>query len=66
MMQLMREERVEDRGPESNGQQYFSLRTNQPPATSQQYSSLRTNQHPPSATSQPLLIGSCRHLRTTP
>jgi hypothetical protein len=30
-------------------QQYFSLRTNQPPATSQQYSSLRTNQHQPSA-----------------
>jgi hypothetical protein len=35
------------------GQQYFSLRKNQPPATSQQYSSLRTNQHQPSATSQP-------------
>jgi hypothetical protein len=34
-------------------QQYFSLRTNQPPATSQQYSSLRTNQHQPSATRQP-------------
>jgi hypothetical protein len=31
-------------------QQYFSLRTNQPPATSQQYFSLRTNQHQPSAT----------------
>jgi hypothetical protein len=28
-------------------QQYFSLRTNQPPATSQQYFSLRTNQHQP-------------------
>jgi hypothetical protein len=44
-------------------QQYFSLRTNQPPATSQQYSSLRTNQHQPSATSQPnrLLVpgGAC-------
>jgi hypothetical protein len=34
-------------------QQYFSLRTNQPPTTSQQYSSLRTNQHQPPATSQP-------------
>jgi hypothetical protein len=33
-------------------QQYFSLRTNQPPATSQQYFSLTTNQHQPSATSQ--------------
>jgi hypothetical protein len=33
-------------------QQYFSLRTNQPPATSQQYFSLRTNQHQPSGTSQ--------------
>jgi hypothetical protein len=37
----------------ATSQQYFSLRTNQPPATSQQYSSLRTNQHQPSATSQP-------------
>jgi hypothetical protein len=36
----------------SHQQQYFSLRTNQPPATSQQYFSLRTNQHQPSATSQ--------------
>jgi hypothetical protein len=33
-------------------QQYFSLRTNQPPTISQQYFSLRTNQHQPSATSQ--------------
>jgi hypothetical protein len=33
-------------------QQYFSLRTNQPPAISQQYFSLTTNQHQPSATSQ--------------
>jgi hypothetical protein len=33
-------------------QQYFSLRTNQPPATSQRYFSLRTNQHQLSATSQ--------------
>jgi hypothetical protein len=33
-------------------QQYFSLRTNQPPATSQQYFSLKINQHQPSATSQ--------------
>jgi hypothetical protein len=31
-------------------QQYFSLRTNQPPTTSQHYFSLRTNQHQPSAT----------------
>jgi hypothetical protein len=30
-------------------QQYFSLRTNQPPATSQQYFSLRTSQHQPPA-----------------
>jgi hypothetical protein len=36
----------------ATSQQYFSLRTNQPPATSQQYFSLRTNQHHPSATSQ--------------
>jgi hypothetical protein len=40
-------------GLSTTSQQYFSLRTNQPPATSQQYSSLRTNQHQPSATSQP-------------
>jgi hypothetical protein len=40
-------------GLSATGQQYFSLRTNQPPATSQQYHSLRTNQHQPSATSQP-------------
>jgi hypothetical protein len=32
-------------GLSTSSQQYFSLRTNQPPATSQQYSSLRTNQH---------------------
>jgi hypothetical protein len=37
----------------SHQQQYFPLRTNQPPATSQQYYSLRTNQHQSSATSQP-------------
>jgi hypothetical protein len=36
----------------ATSQQYFSLRTNQPPATRQQYFSLRTNQHQPSATSQ--------------
>jgi hypothetical protein len=36
----------------ATSQQYFSLRTNQPPATSQHYFSLRTNQHQPSATSQ--------------
>jgi hypothetical protein len=40
-------------GLSATSQQYFSLRTNQPPATSQQYSSFRTNQHQPSATSQP-------------
>jgi hypothetical protein len=40
-------------GLSATSQQYFYLRTNQPPATSQQYSSLRTNQHQPSATSQP-------------
>jgi hypothetical protein len=40
-------------GLSATNQQYFSLRTNQPPATSQQYSSLKTNQHQPSATSQP-------------
>jgi hypothetical protein len=51
-------------GLSATSQQYFSLRTNQPPATSQQYSSLRTNQHQPSATSQPnsrqLGIAACR------
>jgi hypothetical protein len=35
----------------ATSQQYFYLRTNQPPATSQQYFSLRTNQHQPSAIS---------------
>jgi hypothetical protein len=40
-------------GLSATSQQYFSLRTNQPPTTSQQYFSLRTNQHQPSATSQP-------------
>jgi hypothetical protein len=39
-------------GLSATSQQYFSLRTNQPPATSQQYFSLRTNQHQPSATSR--------------
>jgi hypothetical protein len=39
-------------GLSANSQQYFSLRTNQPPAIGQQYFSLRTNQHQPSATSQ--------------
>jgi hypothetical protein len=54
-------------------QQYFSLRTNQPPATSQQYFSLRTNQHQPSATSQTNRPGGCAAgqdprgiVRTTP
>jgi hypothetical protein len=36
-------------GLSATSQQYFSLRTNQPPATSQQYFSLTTNQHQPSA-----------------
>jgi hypothetical protein len=36
----------------ATSQQYFSLRTNQPPATSQQYFSLTTNQHQPLVTSQ--------------
>jgi hypothetical protein len=44
-------------GLSATSQQYFSLRTNQPPATSQQYSSLRTNQHQPSATSQSNRLG---------
>jgi hypothetical protein len=39
-------------GLSATNQQYFSLKTNQPPAISQQYFSLRTNQHRPSATSQ--------------
>jgi hypothetical protein len=39
-------------GLSATSQQYFSLRTNQPPAISQKYFSLRTNQHQPSATSQ--------------
>jgi hypothetical protein len=39
-------------GLSATSQQYFSLKTNQPPAISQQYFSLRTNQHQPSATSQ--------------
>jgi hypothetical protein len=39
-------------GLSATSQQYFSIRTNQPPATSQQYFYLRTNQHPPSATNQ--------------
>jgi hypothetical protein len=39
-------------GLSATSQQYFSLRTNQPPAISQQYFSLRTNQHQSSATSQ--------------
>jgi hypothetical protein len=39
-------------GLSATSQQYFSLRTNQPPATSQQYFSLTANQHQPSATSQ--------------
>jgi hypothetical protein len=51
-------------GLSATSQQYFSLRTNQPPATSQQYFSLTTNQHQPSATSQPnrLIIATVVHL----
>jgi hypothetical protein len=44
-------------GLSATSQQYFSLKTKQPPTTSQQYSSLRTNQHQPSATSQPNSLG---------
>jgi hypothetical protein len=36
-------------GLSATSQQYFSLRTNQPPATSQQYFSLTANQHQPPA-----------------
>jgi hypothetical protein len=39
-------------GLSATSQQYFSLKTNQPPATSHQYLSLRTNQHQPSVTSK--------------
>jgi hypothetical protein len=39
-------------GLSATSQQYFSLKTNQPPATSQQYFSLTANQHQPSATSE--------------
>jgi hypothetical protein len=39
-------------GLSATSQQYFYLRTNQPPAISQQYFSLGTNQHQPPATSQ--------------
>jgi hypothetical protein len=39
-------------GLSTTSQQYFSLRTNQPPTTSQQYFSLGTKQHQPSATRQ--------------
>jgi hypothetical protein len=39
-------------GLSATSQQYFSLRTNQPPTIRQQHFSLRTNQHQPSATSQ--------------
>jgi hypothetical protein len=39
-------------GLSATSEQYFSLRTNQPPAISQQYFSLKTNQHQPSATSK--------------
>jgi hypothetical protein len=39
-------------GLSATSEQYFFLRTNQPPAISQQYFSLKTNQHQPSATSK--------------
>jgi hypothetical protein len=39
-------------GLSATSQQYFSLRTNQPPATSQQYFYLRTKQHQTPDTSQ--------------
>jgi hypothetical protein len=39
-------------GLSATSQQYFSLRTNQPPATSQLYFYLTTNQHQQPATSQ--------------
>jgi hypothetical protein len=51
-------------GVSATSQQYFFLRTNQPPAISQQYFSLRTNQHQPSATSQtnrPLITRGTNH-----
>jgi hypothetical protein len=51
-------------GLSATSQQYFSLRTNQPPATSQQYSSLRRNQHQPSATSQPNRLSETLRSRT--
>jgi hypothetical protein len=46
-------------GLSTTSQQYFSLRTNQPPATSQQYFSLKINQHQPSATSQTNRLQTC-------
>jgi hypothetical protein len=39
-------------GLSTTNQQYFSLRTNQPPATSEQYFSLGTNLYQPSAISK--------------
>jgi hypothetical protein len=39
--------RLAQPGLSATSQQYFSLRTNQPPAISQQYFSLTTNQHQP-------------------
>jgi hypothetical protein len=47
-------------GLSATSQQYFSLKTNQPPAISQQYFSLRTNQHQPSATSQTNRLQMCQ------
>jgi hypothetical protein len=46
----------------TTSQQYFSLRTKQPPATNQQSFSLRTNQHQPSG----LIINPAATGRDTP
>jgi hypothetical protein len=45
-------EAIDSFGLSATSQQYFSLRTNQPPATRQQYFSLRRNHHKSPATSQ--------------
>jgi hypothetical protein len=50
-------------GLSATSQQYFSLRTNQPPATSQQYFSLRTHQHQPLATSQTNMLQTLTQIR---
>jgi hypothetical protein len=43
-------------GLSATSQQYFSLRTNQPPTITQQYFSLRTYQHQPSTTGQTNMV----------